>query len=112
MKKTTVFLSDDHAAFRAGLRLLLKAADDIEVIGEAENGHRAMGETTGLKRDEVLLDTGAGRLFEQPRNGNAESTTSAASVLSDRQTEVVKLIAQGNSTREIARLLSRSVKTI
>src|SRR5688572_11481122 len=101
MKKITVFLSDDHAAFRAGLRLLLEAADDIEVIGEAENGHRAMGETTGLQRNEVLLDA-----FDQPRNGNPESTTSAASVLTDRQTEVLKLIAEGNSSKEIARLLS------
>ena len=40
MKKITVFLSDDHAIFREGLRLLLQADGEIEVVGEASNGHR------------------------------------------------------------------------
>src|SRR3954469_12147264 len=56
MKKITVFLSDDHIVFREGLRLLLEATDDIEVIGEADNGHRAVGETKRLQPDVVLMD--------------------------------------------------------
>jgi DNA-binding NarL/FixJ family response regulator len=32
MKRITVLLSDDHAIFHEGLRLLLEATDDIEVI--------------------------------------------------------------------------------
>lgn len=56
MKKITVFLSDDHAVFREGLRLLLEATDEIEVIGEAENGDRTVAETKRLQPDVVLID--------------------------------------------------------
>ena len=35
-----VLIVDDHAVVRAGLRLLLEAEDDIEVVGEAGNGTR------------------------------------------------------------------------
>lgn len=62
MKKITVLLSDDHAVFREGLRSLLQATDDIDVIGEAENGHRALGETKRLQPDVVLMDIGMPRL--------------------------------------------------
>ena len=56
MKKTTVFLCDDHAVFREGLRLLLQAEETIEVIGEAANGRRAVAEVTRLRPDVVLMD--------------------------------------------------------
>jgi DNA-binding NarL/FixJ family response regulator len=41
---------------RAGLRLLLEAAGDIQVIGEAENGQQAVLETKRLQPEVVLLD--------------------------------------------------------
>src|ERR1700687_5056096 len=56
MKPITVLLSDDHAVFREGLRLLLETTDDIDVIGDAENGHRAVDETKRLQPDVVLMD--------------------------------------------------------
>src|SRR5688572_18579258 len=56
MKKITVLLSDDHAMFRDGLRLLLEAAGDIVVVGEAANGHSAVAETKRLRPDVVLMD--------------------------------------------------------
>src|SRR5579864_7112862 len=56
MKKITVFLSDDHAIFREGLRSLLSATDDIEVIGEAANGQHAVAETRKLRPDVVVMD--------------------------------------------------------
>lgn len=62
MKKITVLLTDDHAVFREGLRALLQATDDIDVIGEAENGHRALSETQRLQPDVVLMDIGMTRL--------------------------------------------------
>src|SRR5208282_5557670 len=62
MKKITVLLSDDHDVFREGLRLLLQATDDIQVVGEAENGHSAVGETQRLQPDVVLMDIGMPRL--------------------------------------------------
>ena len=56
MKTITVLLVDDHAIVRAGLRALLEAAGDIQVIGEAENGRQALQETERLRPDVVLLD--------------------------------------------------------
>src|SRR6185295_16972277 len=56
MKKITVLLSDDHTVFREGLRLLLETADDIGVVGEADNGHRAVGEAIRLRPNVVLMD--------------------------------------------------------
>src|SRR5687767_14416648 len=35
----TVLLVDNHAVVRDGLRMILESADDIKIIGEAENGH-------------------------------------------------------------------------
>jgi DNA-binding NarL/FixJ family response regulator len=57
-----VLLVDDHAMVRAGLRALLEAAGDIEVIGEAENGHEGVGAAHRLRPDVVLLDVGMPRL--------------------------------------------------
>src|SRR5947209_1246815 len=52
----TVLLVDDHALVRDGLRMLLQSADDIQVVGEAENGQQAVQEAIRLRPDVVLLD--------------------------------------------------------
>jgi DNA-binding NarL/FixJ family response regulator len=54
--KITVILSDDHNIVREGLRLLLESADDIKVIGEAENGRQALQLAKDLKPDVAVLD--------------------------------------------------------
>jgi DNA-binding NarL/FixJ family response regulator len=56
MKTITVLLCDDHTVVRTGLRLLLESAEDIKVVGEVENGRRAVGEAKRLRPDVVLLD--------------------------------------------------------
>jgi DNA-binding NarL/FixJ family response regulator len=52
----SVLLADDHNVVREGLRLLLESADDIQVIGEVENGRQAVQKTKELKPDVVVLD--------------------------------------------------------
>ena len=42
MKKISVLLVDDHTVVRQGLRALLQAEEDIEVVGEAVDGHDAI----------------------------------------------------------------------
>ena len=51
-----VLVVDDHAVVRQGLRALLETEPGIRVIGEAENGRRAVTETMRLQPDIVLLD--------------------------------------------------------
>jgi len=183
VKKTTVFLCDDHAIFREGLRLLLQAEETIEVIGEAANGHRAVAEVIRLRPDVVLMDlampllngieatrritveapstrvlilssysddqhvqqalaagaagyvmkeTASQELVQGIRdaaNGNAffspliagsllrrwkssKSQPSPSPALTDRQKDVVPLIAEGYSNKQMAVLLFISVKTV
>ncbi len=185
VKKITVLLSDDHNIFREGLRLLLAATDDIDVVGEAGNGHLAVGETKRLQPDVVLMDiampslngvaaarqiarevpaakviilscysddhhvqqavaagvagylmkatasndllraireAGEGKTFFSPpiarhlsnqeQNYDLRPISTAAPVLSARQTEVLRLIAGGCSNKQMAHALSLSVKTV
>ncbi len=51
-----VVLVDDHAILRAGLRRVLDAEADIEVVGEAESADRAVFETLSSKPDVVVMD--------------------------------------------------------
>lgn len=51
-----VFLVDDHALVRTGLRMILSAEPDIEVIGEAEDGEGALRQLRILKADVILCD--------------------------------------------------------
>lgn len=51
-----VLLADDQALIRAGFRVLLEAAGDIEVVGEAVNGAQAVDLAREQRADVVLMD--------------------------------------------------------
>jgi two-component system, NarL family, response regulator NreC len=51
-----VVLTDDHAMVREGLRLVLRTARDIAVVGEADNGVTALELASRLTPDVVVLD--------------------------------------------------------
>jgi DNA-binding NarL/FixJ family response regulator len=51
-----VLICDDQSLVRAGFRLVLENHDDLEVVGEASNGHEAVHSTGRLKPDVVLMD--------------------------------------------------------
>lgn len=51
-----VFLADDHAVVRDGLRLLLESHRDISVVGEAADGRQAVLRAKNLCPDVVLMD--------------------------------------------------------
>lgn len=51
-----VFLADDHAVVRDGLRILLEAEGDIEVVGDASDGRQAVALARALQPDVVVMD--------------------------------------------------------
>ena len=56
MPKLRIFLADDHAMVRAGLKTLINAEADMHVVGEAADGLEAMDRATVLLPDVAVLD--------------------------------------------------------
>jgi len=185
MTKLRVFLADDHAVVREGLKSLINAQPDMEVIGEAGDGRATCEQVLQLRPDVVVLDvsmpemTGAqaaerlklecpevkvlaltvhedkgylrqlleaGAVGYVLKRAAAEELIRAIrtvagggvyldpalagkvvggfvrkpsgkgaleeSALSDREVEVVRLVAAGHSNKEIAGRLDLSIKTV
>ena len=56
MSKIRVLIADDHAILREGVRALLAATPDIEVVGQAADGREAIDACRKLEPDVVLMD--------------------------------------------------------
>lgn len=54
--KIRVLLVDDHTILRRGLRAILGSQEDMEVVGEAQNGREAVDEASRVKPDIILMD--------------------------------------------------------
>jgi len=83
-----VFMVDDHALVRTGLRMILASEDDIEIVGEAESGEEALPEIRRLKPDVVLCDlhlpgVSGLEVTERIVRGNFGSRVIVVSVLED-----------------------------
>ncbi len=185
MAKIRVLVADDHGLMREGVKALLAATEDIDVVGEAEDGDEAIREVRRLDPEIVLMDVampGLGGLeatlvirkekpdvkilvltqyvdreyvsrflkagvsgyvlkkaaaselvaairavhrgglvldpeiardvlHENARDASAELAEDPYDSLTDREKQVLKLVAEGNSNKEIAETLEISVKT-
>ncbi|MEJ7606880.1 MAG: response regulator transcription factor [Bryobacteraceae bacterium] len=58
MVKIRVMLADDHTLFRQGIKTLISAEADLEVVGEAANGNDAVDKAIESNPDVVLMDIG------------------------------------------------------
>ncbi|MEV0995989.1 response regulator transcription factor [Nonomuraea sp. NPDC050202] len=185
MNKTRILLADDHALVRRGLRLILDAEPDLEVVAEAADGAQAVAAASEEDVDLAILDIAMPRMtglqaareisrrspgirililsmydneqyfFESLKVGASgyvlksvadqdlleacratmrgepflypgaitalirdylqrarEGERMPESILTPREEEIVKLIAEGNSAKEIAETLVISVKTV
>ena len=84
MKRIRVFIADDHAVLRAGLKMLIDAQPDMQVVGEAEDGEEAIERVVSLKPDIALLDINMPKLdgLEALRRLKAASSQSRVLMLS------------------------------
>jgi DNA-binding NarL/FixJ family response regulator len=60
--KTRILLADDHALVRRGLRLVLEAEPDMEVVGEAGDGAAAVARALDTPADLAILDISMPRM--------------------------------------------------
>lgn len=86
MNKTSntirILTADDHPIFRHGLRALLEAEPDFEVVGEAADGNEVLEMVPRLKPDILLLDLAMPNMagMEALRELSASSTPSASAM--------------------------------
>lgn len=78
----TVVLADDHAAIRAGLRMLLESSGEVQVIGEAADGAAALRQARALRPDVVVMDV------RMPR---VDGLAATASVVAETDSAVLVL---------------------
>jgi DNA-binding NarL/FixJ family response regulator len=85
----TLLIADDHALFREGLRGIVERWNDFQLIGEAENGLRALELARELLPDIVLMD------INMPEFDGLQATTQIA-----REIPAVKIVVLTASEEE------------
>ncbi|TDO05580.1 response regulator transcription factor [Sunxiuqinia elliptica] len=90
MKKWNIYLVDDHALFREGLRFLLQKMDGVSVIYEAENGVELLQGLEQYDVDLILLD------IEMPVMNGIETAERALKIRPDVKIIALSMYADDN----------------
>lgn len=75
--KIRILLADDHTILRAGLKMMLNAQPDMEVVGEAQDGRQAVQEAQRIQPDVILMD------ITMPELNGIEATKQIKRIMSD-----------------------------
>ena len=100
MSKIRVLIADDHAILREGVRALLAATEDIEVVGQASDGREAIDACKKLDPDVVLMD------IAMPGLGGIEA---ALEVRKEGMRAKVLILSQYEDREYVRRLLRAGV---
>jgi DNA-binding NarL/FixJ family response regulator len=100
MSAIRVVLADDQPLVRAGFRMLLEAEDDIEVVGEADDGEAAIELVGRLRPDVVLMDI---------RMPGVDGLTALRMITSDPELTSVKVLVL--TTFELDEYVFEAVRT-
>ena len=92
----TVILADDHTVLRDGLRFLLEAAGDIEIISMAANGQEAVEQATQHCPDVIVMD------ISMPIMSGIEATKRICKVCENTK---VAILSMHHTTEYIQRAL-------
>ncbi|MDO8613708.1 MAG: response regulator transcription factor [Dehalococcoidia bacterium] len=85
MNKVRVLIVDDHVIVRDGVRMILEAQPDIEVVGEASDGREALERTRQLLPSVVLMD------IAMPGMNGLEATAAIRQELPDVQVLILTM---------------------
>lgn len=83
--KIKVMIADDHAILRAGLRMLVNAQADMEIVSEAPDGEKAVQTARETKPDVVLLD------LTMPRVGGMKALQQMAQVCDESRVVILTM---------------------
>ena len=96
MRMLRVILADDHKVMRKGLHMLVDTEADMEVVGEADDGHTAITLAQSLQPDVVVMDISMPRL-------NGLKATAALKTL--RQTTKILILTRHADTSYVQQLM-------
>ena len=98
---TRILLADDHALVRQGLRLILEAQPDMEIVGQAGNGKEAVELAEKLKPDVIVMDVA------MPELNGIEATRRLAASLPRTRVLALSMHKDSVYVREILRAGAR-----
>lgn len=91
VERIRVLIADDHPFFRDGLRMLLEATPDTELVGEAMDGDEAVKLAAELSPDVILMD------LRMPGTGGVEATRKILAKDPDIGILVVTMVEEDDS---------------